>query len=42
LGRDSAGRAIHVVCAPKDDFLAIITAYLPNPAQWDSTFKQRR
>ena len=24
---------IHVVCAPKDDYLAIITAYIPDPEQ---------
>jgi hypothetical protein len=32
VGRDN--RAIHVVCAPKDEYLAIITAYIPNPDQW--------
>jgi len=35
------GRPIHVVCSPKDDYLAIITAYLPDPAQWSSDFKRR-
>lgn len=35
------GRPIHVVCSPKADFLAIITAYLPNPARWSSDFKRR-
>lgn len=38
-GRDD--RAIHVVCAPKDDYLAIITAYLPDPNQWTSDFRGR-
>jgi hypothetical protein len=32
-------RIIHVVCAPKADYLAIITAYLPSPDQWLSDFK---
>jgi len=29
LGRGDLNRPIHVVCSPKDDYLAIITAYLP-------------
>ena len=36
------GRAIHIVCAPKADYLAIITAYIPDPNQWDKSFKVRR
>jgi hypothetical protein len=35
-------RAIHVVCAPKADYLAIITAYIPAPDQWATDFKTRR
>ena len=35
-------RIIHVVCAPKTDYLAIITAYVPAPDQWSSDFKVRR
>jgi hypothetical protein len=35
-------RVIHVVCAPKIEYLAIITAYLPAPNQWSSDFKTRR
>ena len=42
LGFGENGRVIHVVCAPKDDYLAVITAYLPNPNQWDSEFKIRK
>jgi hypothetical protein len=34
-------RAIHVVCAPKDEYLAIITAYLPDPDQWTPDFRER-
>jgi len=30
LGRGPLGRAIHVVCAPKPDYLAVISAYLPD------------
>ncbi len=35
-------RVIHVVCAPKTEYLAIITAYLPASDQWSSDFKTRR
>ena len=42
LGFDSIGRVIHVVCLPKEDYLAIITAYLPDPDQWHSDFKTRK
>jgi len=35
-------RAIHVVCAPKDEYLAIITAYIPNSEQWSPDYKRRR
>ena len=35
-------RDIHVVCAPKDDFLAIITAYLPAEEQWEKGLRTRR
>jgi hypothetical protein len=42
LGFGDAKRAVHVVCSPKDDYLAIITAYLPDPAQWSEDFRRRR
>jgi hypothetical protein len=42
LGYGTSDRAIHVVCSPKDDYLAIITAYLPSEAQWEEDFKTRR
>jgi Domain of unknown function (DUF4258) len=41
LGYGSGDRAIHVVCSPKADFLAIITAYLPNRDEWSDDFKVR-
>jgi hypothetical protein len=34
-------RAIHVVCAPKAEYLAIITAYLPHPETWIHDFTRR-
>jgi hypothetical protein len=42
LGRGFESRAIHVVCAPKGDFLAVITAYLPSEKEWTKNFKARR
>ena len=42
LGFGEGGRAIHVVCTPKDEYLAIITAYLPDPHEWAEGFRQRR
>lgn len=36
LGIGQSSRPIHVVCAPKDEYLAIITTYLPDLAQWSS------
>jgi hypothetical protein len=41
LGFGQAGRPIHVVCSPKAEYLAIITAYLPDPIQWTSDFRER-
>jgi len=42
LGRGDGGRCIHVVCAPKSEYLAIITAYLPNSVEWVDDFRKRR
>lgn len=41
LGFGEAGRAIHVVCSPKDEYLAIITAYLPDAVEWSDDFRAR-
>lgn len=35
-------RIIHVVCSPKQEYLTIISAYLPNADQWASDFKTRK
>ena len=35
-------RVIHVVCSPKPDYLAIITAYIPSPDLWSADFKIRK
>ena len=42
LGIDKTGREVHGVCSPKEDYVAIITAYLPNPNQWQTGFKKRK
>lgn len=42
LGYGLQNRAIHVVCAPKTDYLAIITAYLPSPDQWEPDWRTRK
>jgi len=42
LGRGALGRAIHVVCAPREDYLAVITAYLPAPDAWEGGFRMRK
>jgi hypothetical protein len=41
LGFGEDGRAIHVVCSPKDEYLAIITAYLPDEDEWSDDFRVR-
>jgi hypothetical protein len=41
LGFGEGHRPIHVVCAPKEEYLAIITAYLPDPGQWSTDFTRR-
>ncbi len=30
-----------LVCAPKDEYLAIITAYVPDEAQWAEDYRTR-
>jgi len=42
LGKDLNNRSIHIVCTPKKDYLAIITAYIPWTEQWTSDLKKRR
>ncbi len=41
LGFGDKALPIHVVCSPKDEYLAIITAYRPAPEQWSADFKRR-
>jgi hypothetical protein len=42
LGHGKDKRPIHVVCSPKPEFLAIITAYLPNEDEWEDNFTKRK
>ena len=41
LGAGTDGQPIHVVCAPKDEYLAIITAYIPEESQWSEDYRRR-
>ncbi len=42
LGAGVNQRATHVVCSPKDEYLAVITAYLPSGVEWEPDYKTRR
>lgn len=41
LGFDASNRGIHIVCSPKDEYLAIITAYLPDEDEWSDDLRLR-
>lgn len=41
LGFDDRKRPIHVVCSPKNEYLAIITAYLPDEDEWSDDLSVR-
>ena len=40
-GQGNGKRTIHLVCYPTDNFLQIITAYLPDEKKWDDNFEGR-
>lgn len=42
VGFPEPDRPIHVCCAPKEGFLAVITAYLPANDQWTDDFTKRK
>jgi hypothetical protein len=42
LGSGDQNRPLHVLCSPKVDYLAIITAYLPDPSLWSDDLRRRR
>lgn len=41
-GKTRVERYIHTVCSPKDEYLAIITAYIPSADKWENNFTNRR
>jgi hypothetical protein len=41
LGRGDNNRPIHIICAPKEDYLAIITTYVPDASEWSEDFRVR-
>jgi len=42
LGHGHEQRSIHVVCSPEDEYLAIITAYLPSDKEWQPDQRTRK
>ncbi|PKP59618.1 MAG: hypothetical protein CVT88_05020 [Candidatus Altiarchaeales archaeon HGW-Altiarchaeales-1] len=40
-GKTQKERIIHIVCSPKDEYLVIITTYIPDINKWDKGFKTR-
>jgi len=42
LGKGTGGRPVHVLCSPKDDYLAVITAYIPTEEEWRDDFRVRK
>jgi hypothetical protein len=41
-GRGNGHRESHVVCSPKEDYLAVITAYLPSEDEWERDLRTRK
>ena len=41
-GSGEGGRPVHVVCSPKPDYVAVITAYLPDSRDWSSDYRERK
>ena len=42
LGYTKEGKALHIVCGSSGTELWLITAYIPNPAEWTDDLKHRR
>ena len=42
MGFDEERNPVHILCAPRDDYLAIITAYRPSRLEWGKDFKTRK
>ncbi|MBW7942518.1 MAG: DUF4258 domain-containing protein [Candidatus Kuenenia stuttgartiensis] len=41
-GQGESNRPIHVVCSPKTEYPAVITAYLLSEQEWEENFKRRK
>lgn len=41
FAKDNKERPVHIVCSPKEDYLAIITAYVPDSNEWSIDYKTR-
>ncbi len=37
-----AGKPVHVVCAPHEDALIIITVYIPDISKWTDDYRKRQ
>jgi len=35
-------RPVHIVCSPKEDYLGIITVYVPTEDKWEKNFRTRK
>ena len=42
LGCGDNSRPVHVVCSPKSEYLAIITAYIPSYQEWKGDYRKRK
>jgi hypothetical protein len=42
LGLTFADNYLHIVCGSDENLLWLITAYLPDPAEWNNGFKTRK
>ena len=42
VGTGNRKRPIHVVCSPKEEFLAVITVYVPDEQRWESDWTTRK
>ena len=42
LGHDADGRPLHVVCGNAPDSIWMITAYYPDPSEWEDDLRTRR
>jgi len=40
-GKVGSKRVVHVVCSPKENFLVIVTVYVPDPSEWDEKLTRR-